>query len=74
MSPTKKTLVLGITYKHNKTNHLVCVLGFPNLKIGGEEWARGVYYISLTKTGSTSVRSFDDFVSNFQIVRKRVSE
>ncbi len=65
----KKMLIVGPTYKNLNTGRLYTIQNFCQIKVG-EDWVGGVVYISIESTGKTYVEEVNDFVQQFEIVKK----
>ena len=65
----KKMLIVGPTYKNLNTGKLYTIQNFCQIKVG-EDWVGGVVYISIESTGKTYVEEVNDFVQQFEIVKK----
>tara|TARA_R110000868_G_scaffold383817_2_gene651117 strand:+ start:1178 stop:1378 length:201 start_codon:yes stop_codon:yes gene_type:complete len=65
----KKMLIVGPTYKNLDTGRLYTIQNFCQIKVG-EDWVGGVVYISIESTGKTFVEEVNDFVQQFEIVKK----
>mgnify|MGYP003625711895 FL=1 len=65
----KKMLIVGPTYKNLDTGRLYTIQNFCQIKVA-EDWVGGVVYISIESTGKTFVEEVNDFVQQFEIVKK----
>jgi hypothetical protein len=65
----KKMLIVGSTYQNINTGRLYTIQKFCQIKVG-EDWIGGVIYISIESIGKTFVEEVNDFVEQFELVKK----